>query len=82
MVLKSLSVHCVITQLYKNYTLSKHRIRMHGIFNKINEKALLQCEECKFSFTSEILLAKHMYRKHDSLVPKPNHECNLCYYTF
>ena len=31
-------------------TLSKHRIRVHGIFNKINEKALLQCEECKFSF--------------------------------
>ena len=23
-----------------------------------------------------------MYRKHDSLVPKPNHECNLCNYTF
>ena len=23
-----------------------------------------------------------MYRKHDSLVPKPNHECNLCDYTF
>ena len=22
-----------------------------------------------------------MYRKHDSLVPKPNHECNLCDYT-
>ena len=23
-----------------------------------------------------------MYRKHDSLVPKPSHECNLCVYTF
>ena len=23
-----------------------------------------------------------MYRKHDSLVPKPNPECNLCDYTF
>ena len=23
-----------------------------------------------------------MYRKHDSLVPKLNHECNLCNYTF
>ena len=23
-----------------------------------------------------------MYRKHDSLVPKPNHECNICNYTF
>ena len=37
----------------KNDTLSKHRIRKHGIFNKINEKALLQCEQCeerKFSF--------------------------------
>ena len=23
-----------------------------------------------------------MYKKHDSLVLKPNHECNLCDYTF
>ena len=23
-----------------------------------------------------------MYRKHDSLVHKPNHECNICDYTF
>ena len=29
-----------------------------------------------------LLLAKHMYRKHDSLVSKPNHECNLYDYTF
>ena len=35
----------------KNDTLSKHRIRKHGIFNKSNEKALSQCEECKFSLT-------------------------------
>ena len=26
------------------------------------------------------LLAKHMYRKHYGLLPKPNHEGNLCDY--
>ena len=50
---------------YKNETLSKHKIIEHGIPNKINEKTL-----------STSLLAKHMYRNHDSLVPKPNHECD------
>ena len=34
-----------------NYNFSKHRFSEHGFPNKINEKALLQCEECKFSFT-------------------------------
>lgn len=57
-------------------------MREHDILNNINEKPSLKCEECKFSFTQESLLAKHMYRKHDSLFPKPNHECNLCDYTF
>ena len=66
----------------KKYILSKHRIKEHGFLNKINERALLQCEECKFSFNYESLLAKHMYRKHDSLVPKPNLGCKLSGYTF
>ena len=35
----------------KHDTLSKHRIREHGILNKTDEKALLHCEECKFLFT-------------------------------
>ena len=42
------------------YTLSKHRIREHGILNKINEKAFLQCKECKFPFSLKSLLVKHM----------------------
>ena len=36
----------------KNDTISKHKIGEHGILNKNYEKkALLQCEECKFSFS-------------------------------
>ena len=62
--------------------LNKQRNKEHCILNKIYEKALLQCEECNFSFTEESLLAKHIYRKYESLVPKPNHECNLYDYTF
>ena len=41
---------CDYTAL-KNDTLSQHRIREHGTLDKIHEKALLQCEECKFPFT-------------------------------
>ena len=66
----------------KKYIVIKHRIREHGILNKINKKALLQCEECKFSFASESFLAKHMYSKYDSVVPKLNHKYNLCNYNF
>ena len=44
-------------------------------------KIQLQCEECKFSCTKESVFAKHMYRKHDGLVSKPNHECKICAYT-
>ena len=33
-----------------------------------------------FHLLREALL--RMYKKHDSLVQKPNHECNLCNYTF
>ena len=39
MVLKSLSVLCVITYL-QNYALSKHRIKEHGIFYSSSAKTL------------------------------------------
>ena len=53
----------------KNDTLSKHRSREHSILKYL----------CIYL---ESILVKRMYRKHDGLVPKPNHECNLWENTF
>ena len=76
--LKSLNVLCVITQLQNStpsvITESESMVFLTRLMKK-------HCYSAK-SANLYLLLVKHMYRKNDSLVPKPNHECNLCDYTF